>query len=568
MFPLVFLVVVVRVTCWDYRENGMDWSSLGLCGTSVDLGEQSPIDLRGGEETTPIEAERNLFTAYPLVGTPLKLYNNGQSIALTVPETYKAGFGFGFLESDLLVETAEIFRFWQMSFHSPSEHMLNGKRAALELQMVHQRVTGPDELAVVSVLFEEGSERNVFLDVIMKQSESLPTEVGDEQIINTDWQTRNIDFASLLRGAGFYRYVGSMTVPPCEGGVTYIVRQKTLAASLAQLKIFADTLKGNYRKLQGYNTASRNVTSLNSHDVIDGVQGLAEIIHATQAEPECPTRAELEAQRETETFTPADSELINHAKKIFQTALMNQRAECFAVATTGQEKTAARLRLNRATSGDDFNTLRAEVAASIKQADEQVSKCKGAERGIDAATKLMCYALRGQFEAGDNSTANATRATANATCRTWHYPSEVHLPRGMGASPFNANVAQSSARVTVHSQFAERIAPNLHQPDAVDVALPQLVSCAADAATTDPIEVVLELPITIDYQNATAVGVFERDLAEAISNSTGVPLEAVEVPQVRRGGLRLGSHQPVLLSHHRLARVGGSSGAFLKVGGV
>ena len=66
---------------------------------------------------------------YPPVGYPLRLVNDGHTVGVTFPETYKGGIG---LSSKATVhemfQDANFFRVYKLQIHSPAEHLYNGER--------------------------------------------------------------------------------------------------------------------------------------------------------------------------------------------------------------------------------------------------------------------------------------------------------------------------------------------------------------------------------------------------------------------------------------------------------
>jgi len=201
---LLVLAFLCEGVAWDYSLNGADWNVLGQCGAG---GPQSPINLPA---TAGLEEELKLFLKYPKLGVPFQLYHNGNSIAFTLPESYKGGFGLGADLDGLTAgsEDASAYRLWQVSFHSPSEHTLKGERMPLEMQMMHQRVTGgKPETAVVVVLFTNAA--NAYLDFLDKLTlGGMPKKPWDEKAV-----PKGMELADVIGGSPFYHYSGSLTAP-------------------------------------------------------------------------------------------------------------------------------------------------------------------------------------------------------------------------------------------------------------------------------------------------------------------------------------------------------------------
>jgi len=237
---LVLAACFGHAAAWDYSTNGANWE--GQCARG---GPQSPIDL---PISAAVDEEKTVFLKYPKIDTSFQLYHNGHSIALTLPESYKGGFGLGADLDGLNAEGATAYRLWQINFHSPSEHTFQGRKVPLEMQMMHQRVTGGSpETAVVVVGFDNGANTYVdVLDQLMKNG--LPQKPWEEKSI-----AAGIELGDLVGGSPFYHYEGSLTAPPCESSIKYYVRQDPILAANAQLRQFHHVLKktcgpaGNFR---------------------------------------------------------------------------------------------------------------------------------------------------------------------------------------------------------------------------------------------------------------------------------------------------------------------------------
>ncbi|XP_041027973.1 alpha carbonic anhydrase 7-like [Juglans microcarpa x Juglans regia] len=144
----------------------------------------------------------------------------------------------------------------QGHWHSPSEHSINGRRYDLELHMVHlsQDINMKNKI-VVDGLFYKIGRPDAFLSKLMRNIRSM----ADEKV------ERNmgvIDPTEIkMGGKRYYRYMGSLTVPPCTEGVTWIINKKVRTVSRKQVKLLREVVH-DYAEMN-----ARPVQPLNRREV-------------------------------------------------------------------------------------------------------------------------------------------------------------------------------------------------------------------------------------------------------------------------------------------------------------
>jgi carbonic anhydrase len=211
---------------WGYQgKTGPEfWGDLNkdyhLCKLG---GTQSPVDLTGAEGAMPSQIEFD----YHL--TPLTIVNNGH----TVQVNYAPGSG--------IIVNGKRYELLQFHFHAPSEHAIEGGRSAMEMHLVHKNAEGA--LAVIGIMMNLGEE-NLALSEFWSQ---LPRRSGPEQTIPGVLINAR-DF--LPRDAGYYRYMGSLTTPPCSEGVNWYVMTTPVTVSNKQAEAFSSIVGENARPLQ------------------------------------------------------------------------------------------------------------------------------------------------------------------------------------------------------------------------------------------------------------------------------------------------------------------------------
>ncbi|KAJ6810715.1 alpha carbonic anhydrase 7-like [Iris pallida] len=139
----------------------------------------------------------------------------------------------------------------QLHWHSPSEHTVNGRRYSLELHMVHQ--TADDKIAVVGILYKIGRP-DPFLAKLEGYIENL-TDVEEEKV-------GMVDPRHVRRGSRkYYRYMGSLTVPPCTEGVVWTVVTKIRTASRKQIHLLREAVH------EDFNPNARPIQEINDRTI-------------------------------------------------------------------------------------------------------------------------------------------------------------------------------------------------------------------------------------------------------------------------------------------------------------
>ncbi|XP_062165868.1 alpha carbonic anhydrase 7-like [Alnus glutinosa] len=139
----------------------------------------------------------------------------------------------------------------QSHWHSPSEHSINGRRYDLELHMVHEtQDPSVKNIAVVGLFYKIG-QPDAFISKLMKNLVSI-TDKKEERNMGV------IDPAEIkMGGKKYYRYMGSLTIPPCTEGVIWTINKKIRTVSRKQVKLLREAVhdyaERNSRPIQPLN---------------------------------------------------------------------------------------------------------------------------------------------------------------------------------------------------------------------------------------------------------------------------------------------------------------------------
>ncbi|KAK9820169.1 hypothetical protein WJX72_007041 [[Myrmecia] bisecta] len=239
---------------YTYEYDGKDWT--GVCNTGL---SQSPINIQPAV-TVPLNVTGDLLPSlnFGSAGN-VSVYNPGHTIQVvwktlvnsSASVTLGALYGQPNATGNITVsgpggtytvnaQKRVPLTPQQWHVHTPSEHTINGRPAAMELHLVTS-VSQKDApacaatgcLAVFGTLYDIGMEPNAKLDPILSR---LPEEQGLEnaEALPADFQLVFKDF--LPQNADtFVTYMGSLTTPPCTEGVLWTVLTSTSTISMSQL---------------------------------------------------------------------------------------------------------------------------------------------------------------------------------------------------------------------------------------------------------------------------------------------------------------------------------------------
>lgn len=211
---------------WGYQgvDGPVHWGHLSpdynVCSTGH---AQSPIDLSFANVVADVDIAADYKRA------PLAILNNGHTVQLNLTA------------DSTLISSGHRYSLVQVHFHTPSENMVDGKTYPLEAHFVHKDSEG--HLAVLGVFFEEG-QTNVELAKIVV---AAPNRVsGPNNIEGFTFDPR----ALLPQDMHVYRFMGSLTTPPCSEGVAWHVARQPLQASPSQIAALHNLMGDNARPVQ------------------------------------------------------------------------------------------------------------------------------------------------------------------------------------------------------------------------------------------------------------------------------------------------------------------------------
>lgn len=210
---------------WSYEgENGPAyWGKINpawaKCG---DGNRQSPIDIRDGMK---VELEQITFDYHP---SSFNVTDNGKTVQVMV--------GGG----NFITVNNRMYELIQFHFHRPSEERINGKGYEMVVHLVHK--DGEGRIAMLALLLERGKPQ----PVIQTVWNNLPLEK-----LETLAPSTVLDPMELLPARrDYFTFMGSMTTPPCQEGVLWLVMKEPVQASPAQMALFSRLYPLNARPVQ------------------------------------------------------------------------------------------------------------------------------------------------------------------------------------------------------------------------------------------------------------------------------------------------------------------------------
>ena len=206
---------------WDFGDGTTPerWATVNAAYALCDAGlNQSPIDLGQANARGNVELETDFG-------------ETGGTVALGVEKVqvdFPTGLG--------MTSGGKKFNLVQVHFHTPSEHAIDGERYPLVAHFVH--ATDAGELGVLGVMFEEGAANAALSEIVEGVGEGKGAQVSFD--VN-DMVPEELDV---------FRYMGSLTTPPCSEGVNWHVADTPLTASAEQIATMEAKLGSSARSLQ------------------------------------------------------------------------------------------------------------------------------------------------------------------------------------------------------------------------------------------------------------------------------------------------------------------------------
>jgi carbonic anhydrase len=191
--------------------NGPDnWSLLSPGWATCGTGElQSPVDLGRQRVWSKLDVQYGETTG--------EIFNNGHTIEVEVDGV-----------NTLTLDGVE-YGLTQFHFHTASEHRILGRGYDMELHLVHTSAEGRN--AVVGVFLKRGPSSGALAPVLS----AMPSDVGVKYPLDAPFNPASF----LPESSAHYRYLGSLTTPPCTEGVQWVIMTEPVTVSDEDMAQFA-----------------------------------------------------------------------------------------------------------------------------------------------------------------------------------------------------------------------------------------------------------------------------------------------------------------------------------------
>lgn len=212
---------------WGYTDGSITpehWGDIEVNKLCKIGKSQSPINI---QKTTTTTDKFNLNANYQAQNFTVK--NNGHTIVFNAKNPSQSKLNINGTTYELL----------QFHYHVPSEHTVMNAFYPLELHFVHKN--SDNGLAVVGVLVDKGEQNNELAKILT----NLPAD--DKK----DGELTGFNVNTLMpKNSPTYAYEGSLTTPPCDEQVQWLLKANPIHASTAQLQVLSALYDGNNRPVQ------------------------------------------------------------------------------------------------------------------------------------------------------------------------------------------------------------------------------------------------------------------------------------------------------------------------------
>ena len=215
---------------WGYEGAGgpAHWGGIKQAFKACAAGRnQSPINIESAEagHLAPLSVHYKVSL--------IEMVNNGHTV--------QANYGKG----SYITLGAERYDLLQFHFHTPSEHRIAGRSFPMEIHFVHRNKRG--QLAVVGVLATFGDYNLAAREIWDRLPARAHTKSAKTRAL---MNARDL----LPDDTKYFRYSGSLTTPPCSEKVNWVVLQKPIHFSDAQIAKLHRIIGMNARPAQARNS--------------------------------------------------------------------------------------------------------------------------------------------------------------------------------------------------------------------------------------------------------------------------------------------------------------------------
>ena len=211
---------------WNFGDGTTPerWGAINTEYAACDIGKmQSPIDLTDPDVLSTVKLTTNFGQARG------KLALGEEKVQIDFDQGQNKGMMSG----------NKAFNLLQVHFHTPAEHAVHGMRYPMVAHLVH--ATSGGELGVLGVFFTEGDANPALASLLRAHASGNGTALS----VNID--------DMLPERLEVYRYMGSLTTPPCSEGVNWHVANVPVEASADQIAKLRGALGPSARSIQDRN---------------------------------------------------------------------------------------------------------------------------------------------------------------------------------------------------------------------------------------------------------------------------------------------------------------------------
>ncbi|BAT85217.1 hypothetical protein LR48_Vigan04g074400 [Vigna angularis] len=184
-----------------------------------------------GKRQSPIDLSDKVVHEFPQLGNLQKYYKPAPALLKNMGHVIMVKWNGNAGQLNI---NGTYYKLVQCHWHTPSEHTFNGTKFELELHAVHQNSKG--EIAVIGIWYKIGRPDRL-LSKLLKELKSLGEKDIDLGVINP---------GMMELGRKYYRYVGSLTTPPCTEGVVWTIVKKVKTVSRKQLRALKEAVHHGY----------------------------------------------------------------------------------------------------------------------------------------------------------------------------------------------------------------------------------------------------------------------------------------------------------------------------------